>query len=164
METKITLWQIDAEHQRLMNELELNGGELTPELEEALAISEQNFDAKAQNYSRAIQYYGATSDQIAAEIKRLQALKKTTDNIESNLKSRLAQAMQTFEREKIDFGTMKLGLRRSKACIIDDEALIPAQFVAVKTEVRKSDVKAAIEAGEDVPGAHVETNVSLSIR
>ena len=43
----LTLYQISEEQQRLNAMLEESGGELTPEIEEALAINRDNLQVKA---------------------------------------------------------------------------------------------------------------------
>jgi hypothetical protein len=58
----------------------------------------------------------------------------------------------------------KLSTRKSQAVEVLDEQLIPADFWVIKKEVSKSTISQAIKDGEEVPGAQLKENVSLSIR
>ena len=49
-----TLYGITAELNGILAQLEELGGEITPELEQALAINEEQFVAKAEDYGHAI--------------------------------------------------------------------------------------------------------------
>ena len=160
---ELSLYKID-ESQRVLNAmLEECGGELTPELEEALAINEDNFLAKSRNYGYAILRYKAMSAAITEEKRRLDALKKTCDNAVARMEERLVAAMQTFEKPKIEFDTLRLSLRKSERVVIDDENNLPADCIVVKTEISKTDVKRHLKAGETI-GAHLDENFSLQIK
>lgn len=162
----LTLYQISEEQQRLNAMLEESGGELTPEIEEALAINRDNLQVKAEGYATSILKYKAMAEMIANESKRLAAMKKTCENICDNMKKRLAKAMQDFEINGIEAGTMKLSLRKSTSVVIDDDLNIPADCIKVETSIDKTKVKEhlkALKEGETI-GAHLETNYSLQIR
>jgi hypothetical protein len=58
----------------------------------------------------------------------------------------------------------KLSTRKSQAVEVLDEQLIPADFWVIKKEVSKSTISQAIKDGEEVPGAQMKDNISLSIR
>ena len=47
----MNIFQIEQELKELFDTLEENGGELTPELEEALAISQTDFVNKIKSYN-----------------------------------------------------------------------------------------------------------------
>lgn len=47
-----SLYQIDAELQRIVDEIIDAGGEITPELEEQLAITQDNLNEKLDNYRK----------------------------------------------------------------------------------------------------------------
>ena len=76
----MSLYHISDEQRRINAMLEETGGELTPEIEEALAVNEQNFVQKAENYGYAILHYKAIVAAVKAEKDRLDAIKKTAEN------------------------------------------------------------------------------------
>lgn len=159
-----TLYQISEEQRRIEAMLEETGGELTPEIEEAMAINEGNFMEKSRDYGFAILRYKAYVNAIAEEKKRLDGLKKSAETAIERMSSRLLDAMQQFERPKVELDTIKLSVKKNPASVaIDDESKVPADCIKVKTEISKTDLKRHIEAGEDC-GAHLEQGYSLSIR
>ena len=160
---ELTLYQISEEQRALEAALEESGGEITPELEAALAVNEENFIEKSRNYGFAILRYKAFVTAAKAEKQRLDALIRRAENNIEQMEGRLVDAMVLFDKPKVELDTLKLFLRRSERVIIDDEAKVPADCIKVKTEVSKTDLKAHIKAGEDC-GAHLEENQSLQIK
>lgn len=161
---EITLYKISEEQRRINYQLEESGGEITPELEEALSINHENFLVKSEGYIATIHKYGDLSDAISAEIKRLQSFKKTADNISGNLKKRLLQAMEVFGMEKAEVGLYRLSMRRTTSVVIDNEAQLPNKYIVVTTTPDKTLIKEDLKSGKDAPGASLHTNVSLQIR
>ena len=159
----ITLYQISEDQRALMAMLEETGGELTPELEEALAITEQNFVSKAENYGKAILHYKQMVAAAKAETDRIKAIQKTCENAIARMEERLRDAMILFDKPKVEMATLKLSLRKSECVVIDDENNLPADCIVVKTEVSKTEVKRHLKAGETI-GAHLEENQSLQIK
>ena len=159
----ITLYQISEDQRRLNAMLEETGGELTPELEEALAITEQNFVTKAENYGKAILHYKQMVAAAKAETDRIKAIQKTCENAIARREERLRDAMILFDKPKVEMPTLKLSLRKSERVVIDDENNLPADCIVVKTEVSKTEVKRHLKAGETI-GAHLEENQSLQIK
>ena len=160
---EMTLYHISDEQRRLNALLEENGGEITPEIEEALAVNETNFVQKAESYGYAILHYKAVVAAVKAEKDRLDAIKKTAENAIARMEERIVAAMQQFDRPKVEADTLKLSLRRSERVVVDDEAKVPADCKTIKVEVSKTELKRHLKAGEDC-GAHIEENTSLQIK
>ena len=100
----MNLFQITNEMQSIMNELIENGGELTPELETMLTITESQLKDKAVNYAMVIRSMDYETNIIDEEIKRLQSLKKTRQNAIERLKSSLTNAMEQCDMASIVTG------------------------------------------------------------
>ena len=160
---EMTLYHISDEQRRLNAMLEENGGEVTPEIEEALAVNETNFVQKAESYGYAILHYKAVVAAVKAEKDRLDAIKKTAENAIARMEERIVAAMQQFDRPKVEADTLKLSLRRSERVVVDDENAVPADCKTIKVEVSKTELKRHLKAGEDC-GAHLEENTSLQIK
>jgi hypothetical protein len=75
---KITTSDLEFKYKQIYNELEANGGELTSELEEALAINENDFEERVDNY------FGIVS-QNEADIEKLKIVKS---NIDAKIKAK----------------------------------------------------------------------------
>ena len=162
----LTLYGITAELNAILAQLEELGGEITPELEQALAINEEQFVAKAEDYGHAILNLKAMAGAAKAEKDRLAALQKFYENAQKRLTDALSNAMQLFGHDKVENAAMRLSLRHTTATEVDDLDAIPMEYKTTKVEVvaDKTAIKKAIQSGEDVPGAHLVENVSLQIK
>ena len=99
--SNITLYNITSEQLRINELLEESGGELTPEIEEALIINEENFIVKSEGYIETIAKYKALAEAADVRIKEMQRIKKTAENIEKRLKERMQWAMEIQKRDGI---------------------------------------------------------------
>ena len=63
---------------------------------------------------------------------------------------------------------MSVSFRKSTKTIIDDLSKVPAQFIKPHTltddDVMKTEIKKAIQGGEEVAGAHLEEGQSCIIK
>jgi hypothetical protein len=160
-----TLWEITQEFLSLASIIEEAGGEATDELMEHLAINRDSFSHKAEGYSKLILKWESEIDTASAEIKRIQAIKKTKENSVARLKETLLHALTLYGRDgKWETPLMKLSTRRSVAVEIVDETELPDAFFVVKKEASKTAIGNALKAGEEVPGAFLKENVSLQIK
>lgn len=160
---ELTLYQISEEQRRIEAMLEESAGEITPEIEEALAVNESNFMEKSRDYGFAILRYKAFVDAIKAEKARLDGLKKSAESAIARMEERIIEAMQQFDRPKVEMDTIKLSLRKSERVVVDDENAVPADCKTIKVEISKTELKRHLKAGEDC-GAHLEENQSLQIK
>ena len=160
----MNLYEITREAQELAFLLETD--ELTPELEEALVINQDQLQTKAGNYAKVIANIQSDSDSIEYEIKRLKAMKETKDRSINRLKEALRYAMLVSGIEKIESGLFKISLRRSEAVEVDVLEALPNEFVNVKNVITadKIAIKEAIKRGEYVIGARIVENFSLQIK
>ena len=144
----------------------LESDELTPELEAALLINQDQLQAKAGNYAKVIANIQSDADAIDAEIKRLKAMKDTKDRSINRMKEALRDAMLVSGIDKIESSLFKLSLRRSEAVEVDVVEALPNAFQNVKNVVTadKLAIKEAIKRGENVMGARIVENFNLQIK
>lgn len=163
---KLTIYQIEQSYNQLAEELIENGGELTPSLEEALAITEEQLQNKSVAYSFVIKQMDADVDIIDAEIKRLQALKKQREKASEYLKERIKHAMDTFQIDEIKTPLVKINFRKSESVEVDDVNQLPSLYKVVKVteQADKAAIKAAIKDGVEVTGCRIETHRNLQIK
>lgn len=163
---KKSLYNIEAEYLEITNQLE--DGELTPELETALAINESQLQGKAVAYAYVIKEADDTITAIDAEIKRLQGLKKTEQNKVTRLKQNIHIAMDLYGINEIKTETLKINFRKSEGVICTmDEVKLDDEFVTVVPETSKpnlSAIKKAIKEGETINGFEIETRFNLQIK
>ena len=166
----MNLYQITQDQSSIIELLEENGGEATEEVLNALQITREAFEKKAEGYAHLIIKLDGEVDIIASEIKRLQALKKTKENSVSRLKESLTNAMLVFG-EQDDKGirryktpTLSLSTRKSESVSIDDEKAILSRYIITKQAVSNPHTAAALKSGISVDGASLKTNHSVQIR
>jgi len=160
---KKSLYEITSDYSQLMNEIEMNEGEITPELNEALTITEKELQTKSIAYLSVIKQSEAFVTQLDEEIKRLQALKKRNNNLVDNLKNRLLDAVKLFGVFEVGF--TKFGTRKSTSVQVDDVNSLPQQYKTVKVteSADKTEIGKALKSGVDVLGCSLIDNLNLKI-
>lgn len=161
-----SIFIIGEEYARIEALLYESGGEITDELELALAINHNDLERKGEGYVSLIRKNEADIDIIDSEIKRLTALKKVRVNLIDRLKERVRLAMETYEIKKIDLGTGSITLCEREGVEIIDDSLIPQKFITlVQTEkLHKDAINKAVMAGEEVPGTEKVVKRHLMIK
>lgn len=162
----MNIYQIKNEYQLIIAEVINNEGEITPELETALTINKEQLQSKAVDYSYVIKQLDSDCEQIDAELKRLQQLKKVRTNLAERLKNTISDAMNLYEVEKIETPLIKLSFRNSESVEITNESQLDACFIVTKTVTTpdKKAIKDAIKNGVLVEGATISYNKNLQIR
>jgi hypothetical protein len=163
---KLTIYQIEQSYNQLAEELIDNGGEITPELSEALAITEEQLQNKSVAYSFVIKQMDADVEIIDAEIKRLQAAKKQREKASEYLKERIKHAMDTFQIDEIKTPLVKINFRKSETVEVQDVNALPSLYKVVKVteQADKAAIKAALKDGVEVTGCTIETHRNLQIK
>lgn len=120
-----SIFDIDRELLDIFEELEENGGELTPEIEEKLKLNEEEITSKVKNYVEYINKLKADKAAIKVEKDRLAALDKSKDNTIKSLTNLVLYAINTFGKEDkkgkkfFDWGTGKVSIRPSVSVEVD---------------------------------------------
>jgi len=161
---KKSLYNIEQEYLQIADQLE--DGEITEELEQALAINQQELQGKAVAYAYVIKDAEHNLSAIDAEITRLQALKNTEKNKVDRLKQTISNAMELYGITEIKTETLKLNFRLSEG-VVGESNNLPDEFVKVVPEQRKPDltaIKKAIKEGRNVEGFQIEERYNLQIK
>ena len=157
-----TLVEIQKEYLALISEYE-QCEELTPELEAAMEINQDDYEKKAIGYREFV--YSEENDikRIDARIKELQALKKRKQSNISFMKNMLLNAVKMFGEVTLDF--KKIGTRKSAVVEVDDVNSLPKEFKNTKiTETAdKTAIKIAIKEGKEIEGCRIVEKLNLSI-
>ena len=122
------IYQIQQSLLDIFDVLEENGGELTPELEEQLAITEESFKDKVESYAKVISLYQDHLAAIKRETERLKKLKESKERLIERLSKIIIEAIENFGDEKpktkvkyIDYGTGQVSIRKSQAVQLYDD-------------------------------------------
>lgn len=176
---KRSLFQLTADMAAIEDALWENGGELTPELEEVLTETSASLIAKTDGYGALIRKFDSATASIDAEIKRLQALKKTASNATERLKERLKFSMQTNGLSKLEGSLTKISLRRSERVVVDEESILAPYYFTIEAikdtlpsyvklgdlKIDKTVIKDMIKKdGIAIPDAHMEENWSVVMK
>lgn len=154
------LYEIDEDIRRLFEEAEVDeDGEILVNLEDIEKLQMER-DAKVEGVGLLYKEKVAEEKMIADEIKRLQDRKKKLKNQEESLKNYLAYACQG-----VNFTTarLKISFRRVERVEVEDVSKIPVEFIRVKQEPEKDELKKAIKAGIVIEGVTLVEDKSMSV-
>lgn len=121
------IYQIKQELLAIFDELEENGGELTPELEEQLNITQEEFRDKIKSYSNAVKMLENDIIDIKAEKARLNDLQKSKEKTIERLKKIMIDAVELFGDttksgcKYLDFGTGKVSIRNTQVVEVEED-------------------------------------------
>jgi len=166
MENNKSLYRISMELTEILAQIDELDGEITPEIDAALSINQEQAVTKMADYGLAILQLKGMEEQAKNEADRITKLRKAYANTADRLEAKVLEAMRLFGLNKIDTATLKMSTHTSVRTIIDDVELIPKAYKTVKVETvaDKTAIKKAIQSGEEVGGAHLEENTTLQIK
>lgn len=170
MADNITLYHLADEYKNLyyalLSSADEETGEVDVDIAAALAEVEDGLQEKAIATATVSRAMGSTIDQVTAEIDRLKRLKARLEAENERVRNYLKDAMETAGIEKIQGIYASISFRKSEQTIIDNEAAIPDEYMTVKTTYtpNKTAIKAAIKAGKQIDGAHIETCRNIQIK
>lgn len=156
------LFNIDADMFQLQQEINENGGELTEEQHEKLIITEEERNVKCEGYVYVAKSCDNKADFIEEEAKRLLSIAKNYRNTAKVLRQILLDSIVNIGPVKTD--KMSISYRKYKSVDIIDETAIPADFLRLKYEPMKTEIKKAIESGEEIPGAVIKETNGLLVK
>lgn len=163
----MNIFQISTDYIALSNAIIENGGELTPELEQALQINQEQLQAKGIQYGYVIKSMAADIAIIDTEIERLTALKKSRQKTVERIKSTLQSAMELYGVTEIKTPTLSITFRKSESVVILDSDIIPKEYTRVSPPVISPDkdlIKKAIKEGHPVIGAELAVKNNIQIK
>ena len=123
------LYEIEQELLDIYNELEENGGELTPELEEKLVLTRDNFKTKLNGYVNVINEITSRIDACKTEEKRISTLRKSREKSINRLKEIVQRCVINFGNinksgnYSIELDTCKLATRGSNTLEFDEQRI-----------------------------------------
>lgn len=164
----MNLYEISQDYAAIIAAVEEAEGELTPELEAAMAANGEDFAAKIENYLKAIRNYEADAAACKEEAARFKAKEERAKKTADRLKESVLAAMQQRGIQKQDFGNLTAAVRKTERVVVDDDliASLPDDFKRVKTTIEpdKTALKTALKAGVTIEGAQLVDNYSLNIK
>lgn len=117
-----SLYEIDAELQRIVDEIIDAGGEITPELEEQLAITQDNLNEKLDNYRKLFTMIESRALACKTEKQRIEVLQKSRERAAKKLKDAMLEAVLKWGNSNksgnkvIELDDAKLMTRATTVC------------------------------------------------
>jgi hypothetical protein len=131
----------------------------------ALVLIDDELQNKGENILSFLQKLDDIEEQAKRRKKEIDSYLKSIASKKKRLEKACLYALDTMQVKSILTSKGEIKTKKNPpAVIIDDITQIPTQYQRqkVQIDIDKVAIKAAIKAGEEVPGAHLEQATSLS--
>lgn len=160
----MTLFQM-SDTARQLHEL-LESGDID---EQVLLDTMESIGAaeKLEDYVYVLKSMEAEMSMYDTEITRLKENKRVLENRTEYLKSKIIEYMQASGQKSANAGTFKLTMRESESCEIEDESLIPLEYmreIPAKLEPDKKQMLKDMKDGKRIDGASLKTSYSVTAK
>lgn len=155
------LYEINADLEALLDSIDPETGEIDGDALTALTMERTD---KLEGMALKLKNLTAEIEMIRAEENALAERRKTIERSRDGLKAYL---MKSLDGEKLETPKVAISYRTSKAVEIDDDlfwATADYRFLRQKAEINREEIKRALVAGENIPGASLVERVNLSIK
>lgn len=122
-----------------------------------------DYENKVEGYVKVIKSLEADIEARKNEKKRLDGLNKSDQSKIDNLKAALATSMAETGQERVDTTLFKVGFRKSKAVVVDEDKL-PKKYQVATYKPDKKTLKELLKSGKRIKGAVLEERSNLNIR
>ena len=119
---------------------------------------------KLGDYVRVDRGLRAEAEALREEAKRLTERARSTDAKRDALKEWAGRCLQSAGLTQVRTDIATVYVKTAQSVVIDDMGLLANQYLRLEPTPNKEAIKAAIEAGRDVPGAHIETKPYIAVR
>ncbi|WP_286033694.1 siphovirus Gp157 family protein [Fusobacterium necrogenes] len=170
---ELTLYGISKEMIAMEELWEMAIDEETGEIKDTALLEElqQGIETTLKEKSADIVKYYKNRDSliesIDKEIKRLQELKKIGEKKQESFKNYIKMCMEKMGVKKIETSNGNISLRKTPESVdLIDEEIIPKRFKTIVQveKISKTDIKKALQEGEEVPGATLKRGMLISIK
>lgn len=138
---------------------------LLPEAEKKLDELDLSFNEKVEWIARYIRSLESNIKQLTEEKNQLDKKMKTNKNKVERMKNWI---QFNFEKRKIEkkmqFWIFTVWFSKSKKLHIENESLVPDEFMKIEKTPKKTEITQAIKNWEEVDFAEIRENKSLSIK
>ncbi len=156
-----TLYELTDQYKMLQNFIEENNVE---GFELALSQIKGEIGEKLEGYAMVLKNIESDIAGIKAEEKRLADRRKSMESNISRIKENVADTLLTVEGNRVKTEKFTFSFRKSTSVQIENDAAIPPQFIKVEKTISRAELTKALKAGEQIEGAQLVENQSLSIR
>ncbi|MFK5891904.1 MAG: siphovirus Gp157 family protein [Pseudomonadota bacterium] len=159
------LYEIAAKMEAAIKDMENNGFDAET-IQATLDGIDVGLDEKVESTVAVIKNMQGNSDLYANEIRRLQALKKTSDNKANGLLEYLAFNIERAGVKSAGIGIHTAKFKTSNRVAVDvDVESLPIEYTTIKVTANKNEIKQGLASGDLCPSmAHIETIDNLFIK
>lgn len=156
------LYELSKELATINDQLITEQGEISPDLEKRLDEVNLALTEKATGLRKWLAMIESETNGLDSEIKRLERMKKTQENLIGRLKEYIKKNMEIADLKKIQtpIGTFTIQANPPSVEIVVEE-MVPDQFkvtIPEHKEIDKKIIAEALKSGYDVPGAKLITD------
>lgn len=155
-----TLYELNNAYARIQQMIE-EGHE---GLEDTLESITDAVEDKLEGYAMVKKNIESDIAGIKAEEKRLSERRKSLENSINRLDQAITDTLILVEGNRVKTSKFTFSFRKSTSVKVEDESIIPPQFIKVQKTVSRADIAKALKDGLQVDGASLVENQSLSIR
>lgn len=164
MKEKKSLLSIVHQGKLIEQALISQGGELTPEVEQALLVNGQSLSKKTDNYKMLMDRFKMLKSYYADQAKMMTGISKQCENVLDRLEDNIKYAMKENNLTEIKGKNIRFTISETIGQLfLESEEMIPVEY---KTEVTttvidKDKLKSDLIAGKVVEGASLIKGLSL---
>ena len=157
-------WSIQSDYEELTSHIINNGGEVTDEEINQLAINEAERNIKSVAYYRIINNIESENIIIKKEIDRLYDRLKSNQKTIDRLKKCLVDAILMYGEYEHEL--VKFKLRKSTVVEVTPDAVLDAKYTITKTTISpdKALIKTDLKNGVVIDGCQLVENHHLNIK
>ena len=154
---------IDAAEQLIAQTYDAETGEITGDYEAAEKLRAEVQALGLETLCKARANRLALIANIKAEEERLKARRQRLENTVDRLENDINAVYQRGDAPVQYAGNFTISTRKSTQ-VITDGTFYDERFIRTTTSVNKEELKKALAAGEQIMGAHLQTNYNLQIK
>lgn len=161
---KNTLSELMVISNEIDRALEQSGGEMTPELEQMLDISQALTADKVDQYDFVLKNLEAQAQFLKERAAEYQAAAKARSNAVEHIKERIKYLMVTHGKTELQGQYVRMQVSPcSPSLVIENEDLIPDEFIKTVTtsKIDNQAIKAALQNGTPVEGAKLKASYAI---
>ncbi len=124
-----------------------------------------------ENFAQSCEWFIKMQRNAEADAERFKAEKdafakkqKEAEARAERFKERIKEAMMLTNQQKVDTGLFKLSLRKTESVTVFDISKLSDEFLKVKVEPNKAEIKKAIKNGQAVLGASLTEGRSVIVK
>lgn len=169
----MTLYQLNEQFEELwavMDDIPADDPDALEAFYTTLEGIQMERDEKIESIACFIKQLNADAAALKAEADALTERKKSKEKKSERLKEMLLSAMTDTNTKRLDLPRAKLTVRQNPPSVVirDLEPLVTSAYLKprkiTESDIDKTAIKAAIQSGEEVEGAELETRTSLLIK